>query len=85
MKFLALIFALFFVSTAPGTKSPWGIAIASSTTEAALATDPVAEKRLQKLSEERRSLVCQTQTTPPPIAKRPGHRRRRSSARSAAK
>ena len=37
MKFLALIFALLFVSTAPGTKSPWGIAFASSTTEAALA------------------------------------------------
>lgn len=62
MKFLALIFALFFVSTAPGTKFPWGIAIASSTTEAALATDPVAEKRLQKLSEELRCLVCQNQT-----------------------
>lgn len=37
-------------------------AIASSTTEAALAADPVAEKRLQKLSEELRCLVCQNQT-----------------------
>jgi cytochrome c-type biogenesis protein CcmH len=49
----ALIFALFLGSTA---------AIASSTTEAALATDPVAEKRLQGLSEELRCLVCQNQT-----------------------
>lgn len=49
----ALIFALFFASTG---------AIASSATEAALASDPVAEKRLQKLSEELRCLVCQNQT-----------------------
>ena len=49
----ALIFALFLGSTA---------AIASSTTEAALAADPVAEKRLQVLSEELRCLVCQNQT-----------------------
>ena len=48
-----LVFACFFASTA---------AIASSTTEAALAADPVAEKRLQKLSEELRCLVCQNQT-----------------------
>ena len=48
-----LLFACFFASTA---------AIASSATEAALADDPVAEKRLQKLSEELRCLVCQNQT-----------------------
>jgi len=49
---LALVFATFLGSTA---------AIASSTTEAALAADPVAEKRLQSLSEELRCLVCQNQ------------------------
>lgn len=56
----ALIFALFFLSTA----TLWSAkpSFASSTTEAALATDPVAEKRLQKLSEELRCLVCQNQT-----------------------
>ena len=48
----ALIFAVFFGSTT---------ANASSTTEAALAADPVAEKRLQALSEELRCLVCQNQ------------------------
>ncbi|MBK8890095.1 MAG: cytochrome c-type biogenesis protein CcmH [Dechloromonas sp.] len=48
-----IIFACFFGSTA---------AVASSTTEAALAADPVAEKRLQLLSEELRCLVCQNQT-----------------------
>ena len=55
-----LIFALFFLSTA----TLWSAkpSFASSTTEAALATDPVAEKRLQKLSEELRCLVCQNQT-----------------------
>ncbi len=37
-------------------------ALASSATEAALAADPVTEKRLQKLSEELRCLVCQNQT-----------------------
>ncbi len=47
-----VIFASFFGSTA---------AVASSTTEAALAADPVAEKRLQALSEELRCLVCQNQ------------------------
>lgn len=47
------IFATFFASTATN---------ASSTTEAALAADPVAEKRLQHLSEELRCLVCQNQT-----------------------
>lgn len=36
-------------------------ALASSATEAALADDPVAEKRLTKLSEELRCLVCQNQ------------------------
>ena len=56
----AVFFALFLASTATvGGLAP---AIASSTTEAALATDPVAEKRLQKLSEELRCLVCQNQT-----------------------
>lgn len=35
--------------------------LASSATEAALAADPVTEKRLQKLSEELRCLVCQNQ------------------------
>lgn len=49
----SLLFACFFAST---------VAIASSATEAALADDPVAEKRLQKLSEELRCLVCQNQT-----------------------
>lgn len=53
MNFRALIFALFFVSTA---------AFASATNEAAMAADPVAEKRLQALSEELRCLVCQNQT-----------------------
>ena len=47
-----VILAFFFGSTA---------AVASSTTEAALAADPVAEKRLQALSEELRCLVCQNQ------------------------
>ena len=36
-------------------------ALASSATEAALAADPVAEKRLLGLSEELRCLVCQNQ------------------------
>ncbi len=36
-------------------------ALASSATEAALAADPVTEKRLQKLSEKLRCLVCQNQ------------------------
>jgi cytochrome c-type biogenesis protein CcmH len=48
-----LIFALFFASTATAV---------DSATEAALAADPVAEKRLQHLSEELRCLVCQNQT-----------------------
>ncbi len=49
----ALVFALFAGSTAA--------VAASSATEAALAADPVAEKRLQALSEELRCLVCQNQ------------------------
>ncbi|MGE5945644.1 MAG: cytochrome c-type biogenesis protein, partial [Betaproteobacteria bacterium] len=49
---LAVFFALFLTSTA---------AVASSTTEAAVANDPVAEKRLLALSEELRCLVCQNQ------------------------
>ena len=48
----AFVFATFLGSTA---------AVASSTTEAAIAADPVAEKRLQGLSEELRCLVCQNQ------------------------
>ncbi len=38
------------------------IAIADEANEAAVAADPVAEKRLQGLSEELRCLVCQNQT-----------------------
>jgi cytochrome c-type biogenesis protein CcmH len=49
---LAVFFALFLTSTA---------AVASSATEAAIANDPVAEKRLLALSEELRCLVCQNQ------------------------
>lgn len=47
------VFGAFFQSTA---------AIADAASEAAIATDPVAEKRLQGLSEELRCLVCQNQT-----------------------
>ena len=52
---LTLFFVLagFFASTA---------AIGSEINEAALAADPVAEKRLQALSAELRCLVCQNQT-----------------------
>ena len=50
---LACIFAAFFASTAT---------FASEINEAAVAADPVAEKRLQALSEELRCLVCQNQT-----------------------
>ena len=39
-----------------------GPAFASATNEAALAKDPVAEKRLQELSKELRCLVCQNET-----------------------
>jgi cytochrome c-type biogenesis protein CcmH len=49
----SLFFACFLASTASAV---------DSATEAALAADPVAEKRLQKLSEELRCLVCQNQT-----------------------
>jgi cytochrome c-type biogenesis protein CcmH len=49
----ALILALLAGSTAAFATS--------SATEAALAADPVAEKRLLKLSEELRCLVCQNQ------------------------
>ena len=48
----AFVFATFLGSTA---------AVASSTTEAAIAADPVAGKRLQGLYEELRCLVCQNQ------------------------
>ena len=53
MKRLLLIFALFLASTA---------GFCSEINEAATAADPVAEKRLQALSEELRCLVCQNQT-----------------------
>lgn len=39
-----------------------GPAYASSTNEAAVAEDPVAERRLQELSKELRCLVCQNET-----------------------
>lgn len=52
-RLLTLVFALLLASTA--------LAV-DSATEAALAADPVAEKRLQALSEELRCLVCQNQT-----------------------
>lgn len=48
-----LLFALWLTLTA---------SIASEVKEAALAADPVAEKRLQALSAELRCLVCQNQT-----------------------
>ena len=57
MKRHALI-AVFMVASFFGASA----ANADSATEAALAADPVAEKRLQKLSEELRCLVCQNQT-----------------------
>jgi cytochrome c-type biogenesis protein CcmH len=47
------IFSAFFGST---------VAFADAANEAAVATDLVAEKRLQGLSEELRCLVCQNQT-----------------------
>ncbi|MDD2884368.1 MAG: cytochrome c-type biogenesis protein CcmH [Dechloromonas sp.] len=52
-RLFLLLFALFLTSTA---------SIASEVKEAALAADPVAEKRLQALSAELRCLVCQNQT-----------------------
>lgn len=52
-QLLILVFALFMVST---------VKAVDSATEAAMAADPVAEKRLQGLSEELRCLVCQNQT-----------------------
>jgi cytochrome c-type biogenesis protein CcmH len=52
-RLLAAVFAFFLMSTA-------AFAV-NSATEAALAADPVAEKRLVKLSEELRCLVCQNQ------------------------
>jgi cytochrome c-type biogenesis protein CcmH len=56
MRYLLIalfVFSAFFRST---------VALADAATEAATAADPVAEKRLQKLSEELRCLVCQNQT-----------------------
>lgn len=52
-RLLMLVLALWLTST---------VAIASEINEAAVAADPVAEKRLQSLSEELRCLVCQNQT-----------------------
>lgn len=49
----SLVLALAMTST---------VGAVDSATEAALAADPVAEKRLQGLSEELRCLVCQNQT-----------------------
>jgi len=57
MKRYALI-ALLIFSTSFGSTA----VIADAAYEAAVATDPVAEKRLQGLSEELRCLVCQNQT-----------------------
>lgn len=54
MNALSVVFALLLVI------SP--LAHASSANEAALADDPVAEKRLQALSKELRCLVCQNET-----------------------
>ncbi|MBL8429550.1 MAG: cytochrome c-type biogenesis protein CcmH [Dechloromonas sp.] len=54
----SLLIAIFFFGSFFGSTA----AFADAATEAALATDPVAEKRLQKLSEELRCLVCQNQT-----------------------
>nr|MBL8410364.1 cytochrome c-type biogenesis protein CcmH [Dechloromonas sp.] len=53
MIWRALMFALCLAA---------GPTFASSATEAAVAEDPVAEKRLQELSVELRCLVCQNQT-----------------------
>lgn len=53
-----LLIALFLCGTLFGSSA----AVASAANEAAMAADPVAEKRLQKLSEELRCLVCQNQT-----------------------
>ncbi|MDX9944694.1 MAG: cytochrome c-type biogenesis protein CcmH [Azonexus sp.] len=53
MLWRVLIFALLTLSTAVH---------ASSTYEAAISNDPVAEKRLQELSKELRCLVCQNET-----------------------
>jgi len=53
MMLRALFLALCLLSTG---------AFASSAKEAALAADPVAEKRLQALSKELRCLVCQNET-----------------------
>jgi cytochrome c-type biogenesis protein CcmH len=49
----ALVFGLFVMCTAAFASN--------SVTESAVAADPVAEKRLLKLSEELRCLVCQNQ------------------------
>lgn len=57
MSFRALILAFMLANFLA-----FPVAFASPASEAALAADPVAEKRLQKLSEELRCLVCQNQT-----------------------
>jgi cytochrome c-type biogenesis protein CcmH len=56
MNLRALIVTFVFASLLGSTA-----AVASSTTEAAIAADPVVEKRLLHLSEELRCLVCQNQ------------------------
>jgi cytochrome c-type biogenesis protein CcmH len=53
-----ILIAAFTLATVFGSAT----AIADAANEAAVAADPVAEKRLQKLSEELRCLVCQNQT-----------------------
>lgn len=53
MLIRTLVFACVMLSTA---------VMASSTYEAAISADPVAEKRLQELSKELRCLVCQNET-----------------------
>jgi cytochrome c-type biogenesis protein CcmH len=52
-RLCALVFGLFVMCTAAFASN--------SVTESAVAADPVAEKRLLKLSEELRCLVCQNQ------------------------
>ena len=57
MKFRVMMFVALLAQGVIATP-----VFADAATEAAVATDPVAEKRLQALSEELRCLVCQNQT-----------------------
>ena len=57
MSARALILACVFAALSASTAT-----FASEINEAAVAADPVVEKRLQALSEELRCLVCQNQT-----------------------